>query len=122
MLVELLEQVRLIIEQVITGLGYPGIGLVMFAENVFPPIPSELVMPLAGFLVADGKLSLVGVLLAGTLGAVAGALVLYVIASGKSDFELGGFAANGFGEHSPGGYSLSALEEHMSASNAGVAC
>jgi membrane protein DedA with SNARE-associated domain len=77
MLVELLEQVRLIIEQVITVLGYPGIGLVMFAENVFPPIPSELVMPLAGFLVADGDLSLGGVLLAGTLGAVAGALVLY---------------------------------------------
>ncbi|MGH8456795.1 MAG: aquaporin Z [Stenotrophobium sp.] len=41
-------------------------------------------------------------------GAVAGAAVLFVIASGKPGFELGGFAANGFGEHSPGGYSLAA--------------
>jgi aquaporin Z len=42
------------------------------------------------------------------LGAAIGAWVLYVIASGKPGFELGGFAANGFGEHSPGGYSLTA--------------
>lgn len=40
------------------------------------------------------------------LGAVAGAGILYLIASGKSGFELGGFAANGYGEHSPGGYSM----------------
>ena len=37
---------------------------------------------------------------------IAGAAVLYVIASGQPGFELGGFAANGFGEHSPGGYSM----------------
>lgn len=44
------------------------------------------------------------------LGGIAGAGILYLIASGKSGFEVGGFAANGFGEHSPGGYSmLSAL-------------
>ncbi len=40
------------------------------------------------------------------LGGIAGAGVLYLIASGKSDFELGGFAANGFGKHSPGGYNM----------------
>ncbi len=40
------------------------------------------------------------------LGAVAGAGILYLIASGKSGFEVGGFAANGYGEHSPGGYSM----------------
>jgi aquaporin Z len=39
-------------------------------------------------------------------GAIAAALVLYLIASGKPDFQLGGFAANGFGAHSPGGYQL----------------
>ena len=44
------------------------------------------------------------------LGGIAGAGILYLIASGKSGFEIGGFAANGYGEHSPGGYSmLSAL-------------
>jgi aquaporin Z len=41
-------------------------------------------------------------------GAVAGAAVLYIIASGKAGFALGGFAANGFGDHSPGGYGLAA--------------
>ncbi|PKP25648.1 MAG: aquaporin Z [Bacteroidetes bacterium HGW-Bacteroidetes-2] len=40
------------------------------------------------------------------LGGIAGASVLYIIASGKPGFEIGGFAANGYGEHSPGGYSL----------------
>jgi len=40
------------------------------------------------------------------LGAIAGAGVLYVIATGKAGFEVGGFAANGYGEHSPGGYSM----------------
>lgn len=40
------------------------------------------------------------------LGGIAGAGILYLIASGKSGFELGGFAANGYAEHSPGGYSM----------------
>jgi len=40
------------------------------------------------------------------LGAITGATVLYIIASGKAGFEIGGFAANGYGEHSPGGYSM----------------
>lgn len=44
--------------------------------------------------------------LAQLAGAIAGAAVLYVIASGKTGFDLGGFASNGYGEHSPGGYSL----------------
>ena len=43
------------------------------------------------------------------LGAIAGAAVLYVIATGQAGFEVGGFASNGFGEHSPGGYSLVAV-------------
>ena len=47
-----------------------------------------------------------GYVVAQVLGGIAGALVLYLIASGKADFTAGGFAANGFGEHSPGGYSL----------------
>ena len=40
------------------------------------------------------------------LGGIAGAGILYIIASGKTGFEIGGFAANGYGEHSPGGYSM----------------
>lgn len=76
---EILDQIRVIIEQIVTTLGYPGISLVMFTENIFPPIPSELVMPFAGFLVADGKYSLPGIIFAGTLGSVIGAVVLYYI-------------------------------------------
>ena len=50
-----------------------------------------------------------GYVIAQVLGGAAGALVLYLIASGKADFSVsGGFASNGFGEHSPGGYSIGA--------------
>jgi aquaporin Z len=56
------------------------------------------------------KKDLVPYIIAQLLGATAGAVILYLIASGKPGFELGDFAANGFGDHSPGGYSmLSAL-------------
>ncbi len=73
----LLEQLRVLTESVILTLGYPGIALVMLIENLFPPIPSEVVVPFAGFLVAQGVLSFWGVMVATTLGAVLGALVLY---------------------------------------------
>ena len=63
----------------VNDLGYTGLALLMFIENVFPPIPSELVMPLGGFLVAQGQLSLPGVALAGTLGSVAGTLILFFV-------------------------------------------
>ena len=63
--------------QVMSELGYIGIVLLMFLENVFPPIPSELIMPAAGFAAARGELSLTGVILAGSLGSVLGAIVLY---------------------------------------------
>lgn len=45
-------------------------------------------------------------IIAQVMGAIAGAAILYIIATGKPGFELGGFAANGFGEHSPGGYGI----------------
>jgi len=57
----------------ISATGAFGVGIVMFAENLFPPIPSELIMPLAGYLSATGELRLLAVLVAGTIGAVAGA-------------------------------------------------
>lgn len=57
--------------------GYLGIFLLMLAENIFPPIPSELIMPLAGFVAARGELNIVLVILAGTAGSVVGALPWY---------------------------------------------
>ncbi len=59
--------------------GYLGIFLLMLAENLFPPIPSEAIMPLAGFNAAEGHLTLWGVLASGTLGALAGAYFWYVV-------------------------------------------
>jgi membrane protein DedA with SNARE-associated domain len=64
---------------VIESLGYLGILLLMFLENVFPPIPSELIMPAAGFAASRGQLSLPGVILAGTAGSVLGAIPLYYL-------------------------------------------
>ncbi len=61
------------------SLGYVGIVALMFLENIFPPIPSELIMPLAGFTSAQGKLTFIGVVLAGMLGSVLGALPLYYL-------------------------------------------
>ena len=58
-------------------LGYISIFAAMFLENLFPPIPSELIMPLGGFYVQQGQLDLVFVVLAGLLGTVLGALPWY---------------------------------------------
>jgi membrane protein DedA with SNARE-associated domain len=61
----------------ITEHGYLAIFALMAAENLFPPIPSELIMPLAGFTAASGKLDLFAVLLAGAAGSVAGSTPWY---------------------------------------------
>ncbi len=59
--------------------SYPAIAGLMFLENVFPPIPSELIMPLAGFVASQGKLSIWGVILAGMIGSLIGQLPLYYL-------------------------------------------
>ncbi|EEP75056.1 conserved hypothetical protein [Micromonospora sp. ATCC 39149] len=60
-------------------LGGPGAGLAVALENLFPPIPSEVILPLAGFAASQGRMSLVGAIGWTTLGSVVGALALYVI-------------------------------------------
>jgi membrane protein DedA with SNARE-associated domain len=60
-------------------MGALGIVLLMFAENVFPPIPSELIMPLAGFSAARGERNLLVVIIAGSIGSLFGALLWYYI-------------------------------------------
>ncbi len=62
---------------IIHGMGYVGVAWLAFVENVFPPIPSELIMPLAGYLASQGAMTLAGVVAAGTLGSVLGAMLLY---------------------------------------------
>lgn len=65
------------ISSLVTSLNYWGVAILMAIENIVIPIPSELIMPLAGFRTASGQLSLAGVIVAGTVGSVLGALPLY---------------------------------------------
>ena len=76
----------------IASTGYFGIVFLMFVENVFPPIPSEFIMPLAGFMVSEDKFSLIGVIVAGTLGSVLGALPLYYLGAKLGEERLKKFA------------------------------
>jgi membrane protein DedA with SNARE-associated domain len=62
---------------IMNSLDYGGIALLMFAENLFPPIPSELIMPLAGFTVAQGKMNFTLAVLAGVIGTILGAFPWY---------------------------------------------
>jgi membrane protein DedA with SNARE-associated domain len=80
------------ITSTINSLGYLGIALLMFLENIFPPVPSEVIMPLAGFTVTQGKLSLVYVIVAGIVGSVLGALPWYYAGKQLGEDRLKKFA------------------------------
>ena len=60
--------------------GYLGVGFLMFLETIFPPIPSEVIMPIAGVAAAQGKLDFALVVAAGTTGAMLGNIVWYLAA------------------------------------------
>lgn len=68
------------IADLIGQMGYFAVALLMFAETVFPPIPSEIIMSLAGVEAARGTLSLPGAIVAGTAGAMAGNLAWFGLA------------------------------------------
>lgn len=68
------------IRGLVGSFGYLGVGLLMAIENVVLPLPSELIMPLAGFVSGTGRMNLMGVILAGTIGSVVGALPVYALA------------------------------------------
>ena len=68
------------VEDAVQQLGYAGLVVVMAVEHVFPPIPSEIVLPLAGFEVARGNLNFVAALAAATAGSLIGATILYAVA------------------------------------------
>lgn len=78
-LAEILDRIVAWAQSVVSTAGYPGLVLVMFLENVFPPIPSEVILPLAGSLVLEDRFTLLGVTITGSLGSVGGALVFYVL-------------------------------------------
>jgi membrane protein DedA with SNARE-associated domain len=78
-LADVLDKITETARDAVTTLGYPGVFAAMVAENLFPPIPSEVVLPLAGFEVDAGQLNFVLVVVAATLGSLVGALILYAI-------------------------------------------
>jgi membrane protein DedA with SNARE-associated domain len=76
------------ITQGIADWGYMGIVLLMLLENILPPIPSEVIMPLAGFTIAEGKLSFIGVILSGVVGSILGALPWYYLGKNWGEKKL----------------------------------
>lgn len=68
-----------LIIEIMNKFGYIGVGLLIFIENVFPPIPSELVLTFAGFMTTTSKISIVGIIIASTIGSLCGAIVLYLL-------------------------------------------
>ena len=68
-----------LIIQTIENWGYIGVFLLIAVENIFPPIPSEVILAFGGFATAKTNLTLIGVIIAATLGSTFGALVLYFI-------------------------------------------
>ena len=80
------------ISNIMVSLGYWGIGLLMFLENLFPPIPSELIMPLAGFTISQGRMEFAPAIFAGVLGTMLGALPWYYAGKLLGDERLQSWA------------------------------
>ncbi len=76
------------VTSVVETLGYGGVAFLVALENLFPPIPSEVVLPLAGFVAATGEASLAGMIVAATIGSMVGALILYGIAAAIGPVRL----------------------------------
>ena len=86
------------VQDVINQFGYFGVALLVVIENIFPPIPSEIVLPFAGFVaqqgsagVAQSDTSVIGMMIAAPIGSVVGALILYVISSAIGPERLRAF-------------------------------
>jgi membrane protein DedA with SNARE-associated domain len=73
---------------VVDALGYLGVALLIALENVFPPIPSEVVLGLAGYTAAQGDATVIGMIIAATIGSVVGAWVLYGFAAAVGPLRL----------------------------------
>ena len=77
----LLDAIKIWTEGLISQMGYPGLVIVMFLENVFPPIPSEVVLPLAGSMTNEAQynFTIFGVIFWGMIGSLAGAFFFYYL-------------------------------------------
>lgn len=79
MILELFNPLISFIISFISSLGYPGIFFLMVAESAMIPIPSEVIMPFSGFLIASDKLSFVEVIIAGSFGNLIGSIITYYL-------------------------------------------
>lgn len=70
------------VADVVVALGVFGVGVLVAVENLFPPIPSEVILPLAGYLASEGRLPLVLAVVAASIGSVLGAAIMYEAAKG----------------------------------------
>ncbi|MFW5708817.1 MAG: DedA family protein [Chloroflexota bacterium] len=77
MLADLVAALTRLFENAVITLGVPGIMLIAFLENIFPPTPSEFLYPLAGKLAYDGEIHLLTVIIAGAAGSLIGAIIFY---------------------------------------------
>lgn len=90
------------VTEIVEAFGYAGVLVLVAVENLFPPIPSEAVLPLAGFVAGRGEASYLGMVLAATVGSVLGAWALYWIAAAIGHDRLHRFvrgAGRWFGVH-----------------------
>lgn len=76
---EILGQIALFCISAISSMGYLGVGFLMILESMIFPIPSELVMPFAGFLIAEGKMTFFWVILSSIIGSLIGSFLSYYI-------------------------------------------
>ncbi len=68
-----------LIIQIMNDFGYIGICLLILIENVFPPIPSEIILTFGGFMTIETEMTVLGVIIVSTIGSILGAIVLYLI-------------------------------------------
>lgn len=84
----MLDQLTDWVVRVVEELGYLGVAFLVALENLFPPIPSEVVLPFAGFVARDGDAALVGMIAAATVGSMVGAWILYGFAAAVGPLRI----------------------------------
>lgn len=73
---------------IVERLGYVGVAMLVAIENIFPPIPSEVVLGVAGYTSSRGDAWVVGMIIAATIGSVVGALILYALSAAIGPVRL----------------------------------
>ncbi|MEG0268564.1 MAG: DedA family protein, partial [Carnobacterium sp.] len=69
------------IQHIMEQFGYIGVAFLIMIENVFPPIPSEVILTFGGFMTTTTNLTITGMIIVSTIGSIIGALILYGIGS-----------------------------------------